>query len=52
MIGGTDGTLAVQRDIVLGVSIHQEVQCGVGCGVDEEVDVDIGAGGTAGTVFV
>ena len=51
MIGGTDGSLAVQRDIVLGVCIHQEVQGGVWCGVDEKVDVDIGAGGAAGTIF-
>ena len=49
MVGGSDGALTVQRNIVLRVGIHQEVQSGVGRGVDEEVDIDIGVGGSAGT---
>ena len=48
VVGGSDGTFAIQRNILLRIGIHQEVQRGVGCGIDEEVDVDIGIGGAAG----
>ena len=42
MIGGADGAVAVEGDIVVGAGIHQQLEGGVGCGVDQEVEVDVG----------
>ena len=46
--GGTDGTIAVERDVVVGVGVHQQTETGIGRGVDEEVDIDIGIHRTGG----
>ena len=42
MEGGSDSALTIQGDIVLGIGIHQEFDSSRWCGVDQEVDIDIG----------
>ena len=44
MISSTDGPIAVQGDVVLGIGVHQESQSGSWRRVDQEIDVDVSIG--------
>ena len=43
MVGGANGSASVQRDIILGVGVHQQANGSFWRGVNKEVDVDVGS---------